>query len=158
MIVYHGSSIKVQLPDIYHSRGNVDFGKGFYITPFIDQAERWSMRFKQRMGQGNVSVYKFDLESSRNDFRVLEFEGYTEEWLDFITSCRSSADKSVYDLVIGGVANDKVFNTIELYLNELIEKREAIKRLQYMKPNLQMCIRNQAMIQKYLKYVESKEI
>lgn len=22
MIVYHGSSIKVQLPDIYHSRGN----------------------------------------------------------------------------------------------------------------------------------------
>lgn len=40
----------------------------------------------------------------------------------------------------------------------LLEKTEAIKRLRYEKPNLQMCIRNQILIDKYLQYVESEEI
>lgn len=41
----------------------------------------------------------------------------------------------------GGVANDKVFNTIELFFDGLIDKSEAIKRLRYEKPNLQMAFR-----------------
>lgn len=39
MIVYHGSSLEVTTPDIRHSRDNVDFGKGFYVTPIKEQAE-----------------------------------------------------------------------------------------------------------------------
>lgn len=45
MIVYHGSSIEVAKPDIYHSRDNVDFGKGFYITSIKEQAAKWAARF-----------------------------------------------------------------------------------------------------------------
>lgn len=158
MIVYHGSSLEVPMPDIYHSRDNVDFGKGFYVTPIKEQAEKWAARFKRRKGRGIVSIYEFQLEACKNEFQVLEFEGYTNEWLDFITNCRNTADESIYDLVIGGVANDKVFNTIELYFDGLIEKEEAIKRLRYMTPNLQLCIRRQDMIEKYLRFVESEEI
>lgn len=44
-----------------------------------------------------------------------------------------------YDLVLGGVANDKVFNTVELFFDGLIDKAEAINRLRYEKPNLQIC-------------------
>lgn len=62
------------------------------------------------------------------------------------------------DVVIGGVANDKVFNTIELYFEGLIEQDEAIKRLRYEKPNLQICIRNQKIIERYLRFVESEEL
>lgn len=108
MIVFHGSSVEVQSPDVYHSRENVDFGKGFYITPIKAQAVKWAARFKRHKGKG--------------------------------------------------VANDKVFNTIELYLEGLIEKAEAIKRLQYDKPNLQMCIRNQQLIDEFLQFTESEEI
>ncbi len=61
-------------------------------------------------------------------------------------------------IVIGGVANDRVFNTIELYFEGLIEQGEAIKRLRYEKPNLQICIRNQKIIEQYLRFVESEEI
>lgn len=43
------------------------------------------------------------------------------------------------DLVVGGVANDKVFNTVELFFGGLIGKAEAIKRLRYEKPNVQIC-------------------
>ncbi|MDD3253214.1 MAG: DUF3990 domain-containing protein [Lachnospiraceae bacterium] len=63
-----------------------------------------------------------------------------------------------YDVVIGGVANDKVFNTIELFFDGLIQKKEAIKRLRYEKPNLQICIRNQELLEKYCHFIESEEI
>lgn len=42
----------------------------------------------------------------------MKFDSYSEEWLDFILNCRSRRDASDYDIVIGGVANDKVFNTV----------------------------------------------
>lgn len=49
-----------------------------------------------------------------------------------------------YDIVEGGVANDKVFNTVELYFDQLINKAEAIRRLRYEQPNLQLCFRTDA--------------
>ena len=64
-----------------------------------------------------------------------------EEWLDFILNCRSGNDATDYDIVEGGVANDKVFNTVELFFDGLIDKTEAINRLRYEKPNLQICFR-----------------
>ena len=32
MILYHGSFIEINKPDLKHSRPNVDFGKGFYTV------------------------------------------------------------------------------------------------------------------------------
>ena len=58
-------------------------------------------------------------------------------------NCRSGRDTTNYDLVIGGVANDKVFNTVELFWDGLIDKTEAINRLRYEKPNLQSCFRTE---------------
>lgn len=40
-----------------------------------------------------------------------------------------------YDIIIGGITDDKIYNTIELYQDNLIEKDEALKRLKYYKPN-----------------------
>ena len=73
----------------------------------------------------------------------LTFSSYSKEWLDFIMQCRSGQDESSYDLVLGGIANDKVFNTVELYLDHLIDEEEAIKRLRFEKPNLQYCFRTE---------------
>ncbi len=60
-----------------------------------------------------------------------------------ILNCRSGRDITDYDLVVGGVANDKVFNTVELFFDGLIDKSEAINRLRYEKPNLQICFRTE---------------
>jgi hypothetical protein len=38
MILYHGSSVKVEKPSISYSRIKTDFGKGFYTTPYREQA------------------------------------------------------------------------------------------------------------------------
>ena len=97
-------------------------------------------------------------EKAYQELKILKFESYSEEWLDFILKCRSGNDTTDYDIVIGGVANDKVFNTIELYFDNLINKGEAIRRLRYEKPNLQICFRTQYALDEYLHYEGSEQI
>lgn len=67
----------------------------------------------------------------------MRFDSYSEEWLDLILNCRNGNDLTDYDLVIGGVADDKVFNTVELFFDGLIDEKEAIVRLRYNRPTLQ---------------------
>lgn len=143
MILYHGSYINVMKPNLKHSRHNVDFGCGFYTTPIHEQATRWCSKFIRRGKDGIVSIYDFDENASRS-LKVLRFETYSEAWLDFILACRSGSDRTDYDIVAGGVADDKVFNTVELFLDGLIDKSEAIQRLRFEKPNMQICFRTEA--------------
>ena len=94
-----------------------------------------------------MSEYYFD-ESSLSDVKVLTFKSYSEEWLDFILQCHTCKDTTDYDIVIGGVANDRVFNTVELYFDGLIDKTEAIKRLMYEETNLQITFRTEKALSK----------
>ena len=77
-----------------------------------------------------LEIAKPDLVHSRSD-------------VDFILNCRRGNNSTDCDLVVGGVANDKVFNTVELFFDGLIDKTEAINRLRYEKPNLQICFRTE---------------
>lgn len=155
MILYHGSNVEVAHPSIEFSRANVDFGKGFYVTAIKDQALRWCERFREAGGEGVVSMYELD-EGSLSRMKVKEFDSYSEEWLDFILACRRGTDSTDYDVVIGGVANDKVFNTVELFFDGLIDKTEAIKRLRFEHPNHQMCFRTQKAMDECLHFVGSE--
>ena len=158
MILYHGSATKVIKPDLSFAREKTDFGRGFYLTPLKDQAYNWAERFLRRNGKSYVSLYEIDETAVRRDCSVLEFVDYSNEWIDFILACRSGNDKSDYEVVIGGVANDKVFDTIELYFGGLIEKGEALRRLRYNKPNLQYCFRTQTVINNYLRFLNSETL
>jgi hypothetical protein len=162
MILYHGSYVAIEKPDLSISRLRTDFGKGFYLTPLKEQAERWSQRFRRERGDAVVSLYeflpKFDDKRSLN-IKILEFNEHNMEWLNFITSCRLGKPVDIeWDLVIGGVANDKVFDTLQLYFDELIRAEEAIGRLRYNKPNFQYCFKNQLLIEEHLKFVGSEVI
>lgn len=96
-------------------------------------------------------------EGTYKDLKVLTFDAYSEDWLDFILNCRRGQDGTDYDFVVGGVANDKVFNTVELFFDGLIDKAEAIHRLQYEKPNLQMAFRTEKALS-YLKFEGSERV
>lgn len=156
MILYHGSYLKIKKPNLKHSRLNVDFGRGFYTTPLYEQAAKWCGKFKRRGKDGIVSCYEFD-ENTYELLKVLKFDAYSEEWLDFILNCRTGKDTTDYDIVIGGVANDKVFNTVELFFDGLIDKTEAITRLRYEKPNLQICFRTEKSLE-YLHFEGSEKV
>ncbi len=141
MILYHGSYMAIETPDLEHSRPNLDFGLGFYTTPIKDQAVKWSTRFNKAGRQAVVSRYVLS-DAAFELCTVLKFESYSEEWLDFILTCRRGNDCTSYDIVIGGIANDRVFNTVELFFSQLIDKKEALKRLKFEQPNQQICLRS----------------
>ena len=63
-----------------------------------------------------------------------------------------------YDIIEGGIANDRVFNTIELYAAGLTPMSEALRKLQYEKPNNQICLLSQPLVDKYLQFIEAKQI
>ncbi len=142
MTLYHGSYLEIKKPDLTHSRPNVDFGRGFYVTPLYEQAIKWCSKFKRRNKEGIISRYVYD-ENREAELKTLKFDAYSEEWLDFILNCRRGMDTTDYDLVEGGVANDKVFNTVELFFDGLIDRAEALTRLRYEKPNIQNCFRTE---------------
>jgi len=48
---------------------------------------------------------------------AFSFETYNEEWLDFVRECRSGRIQGDWDIVRGGIANDKVFRTLDLYFS-----------------------------------------
>lgn len=156
MILYHGSDQEIVQPDLEHSRMNVDFGRGFYTTPLYEQAAKWCGKFKRRGKEGIISCYNFD-ESASKVLKILKFDAYSDAWLDFILNCRRGKDNTDYDIVIGGVANDKVFNTVELFYDGLIDKTEAICRLRYEKPNLQICFRTDQALE-YLYFKRSDQV
>lgn len=159
MKVYHGSRFIVDKPDVCHSRKRVDFGAGFYVTPHLEQAKGLCKRFLTIGQDAYVSHYELDEVIFRAaGIKMLRFDSYSEEWLDFVFSCRRGTDATDYDVVMGGVANDKVFDTVELYFLDMISKGEALKRLKYEKPNYQICIRSQNVLDAYLHFKGSEKL
>ena len=157
MIVYHGSNQPVEFPDVLHSRPKVDFGAGFYVTPLWDQAISWAERFKQRGPSAFITEYVLDDEVLSLP-RTLQFAEYSEEWLDFIMACRNGKKVQDWDVIMGGVANDQVFDTVQLFTSGLIDKSTALGRLKYQKPNYQICLRTQEIIDQYLHFTRSRKI
>ena len=63
-----------------------------------------------------------------------------------------------YDIVCGGIANDKVFRTIDLYFSGDLNKQDALKRLMYEKPNDQLCFRTEAAIKQCVNFLNAIEL
>ena len=160
MILYHGGTEAVMQPDCKKGRPDLDFGQGFYVTLLQDQAEGFARRKAiDRKGKPVISVYEFDYDAAIKDCAYLNFEFYDEAWLDFVVDSRSGLKPWVnYDIVEGGVANDRVIDTIELYTIGILDKASALGRLSEHQPNHQICILSQAILDKYLKFVEVIEL
>lgn len=156
MKVYHSSTVMVKSPDISYSRAYLDFGPGFYVTTIKEQAEKYAERFLRRGKEAWLNVY--ELKDDLSAWRVLSFDSYDEKWLDYVAMCRRGVVENDYDLIIGGIANDRVFRTIDLYFSGDITKSEALSRLVYEKPNVQFCIRSQQMLDSCLTFIGSSKL
>ncbi len=160
MILYHGGTEAVMHPDCKMGRPDLDFGQGFYVTLLQDQAEGFARRkARDRKGKPVISIYEFDYDAAIKDCAYLNFEFYDEAWLDFVVDSRNGMKPwANYDIVEGGVANDRVIDTVELYTIGILDKASALGRLSEHQPNHQICILSQAILDKYLKFVEVVEL
>lgn len=157
MRLYHSSNIVVEHPDTLHSRQFLDFGRGFYLTSIYDQAVRYAQRFKRRGQQAWLNTYELS-EENIEQWNVKRFKTYNKQWLDFVAQCRDGKDVGDYDMVIGGIANDRVIITLDRYFTGEITQEEALGLLRFEKPNIQYCIRSERMLQACLTYIESEQI
>lgn len=135
MYVFHGSLEVVKKPKIISSNRTLDFGKGFYVTTSYKQAEDWVYRklAEEKRETGFVNEYILD-ESVLNRYSLLEFTSPTDEWIEFVMNNRMKKGFSHdYDIVLGPVANDRVYASFSLFESGLLTKEMLVENLKVYK-------------------------
>lgn len=149
MTVYHGGYTKIEKPEIVKGRNTKDFGEGFYCTIIREQAERWARRYNSP----TVNTYTVRLDTKLN---ILEFKEMTEEWLDFIVDCRHGKTHN-YDIVIGAMANDQIYNYIADYIDGVITREQFWILAKFKYPTHQITFCSEEAL-KCLEFVSCEEV
>ena len=139
MILYHGSNVKIEVPNLEKSKPYKDFGRGFYLSADKNQALRMAEQktLQLLIGEPIVSEFEFDetlLQS--NEIKVKIFEDYSVEWANFILQNRDVHNQHPiheYDIVYGPIADDGVTFQLRRYQAGTISIDELVKELQYAK-------------------------
>ena len=83
----------------------------------------------------------------------------SKRFLDFVCDCRDGKDVySSYDAIIGRVADDDVFRTIQSYRQGDITKTRALELLRFARPNDQLALRTERIISAKLRFVRSYQL
>jgi hypothetical protein len=143
MKVFHGSYVAIDKIDLNRCEVGKDFGKGFYVTMYPEQAKIWAIRKgKEKRTESAVTEFEFDDDICRiMKLKVLHFENYNYDWLDFVVLNRKNLkEKQIhdYDIVEGPVANDRINRQIDDYIDGLISNEQFLNELIYY-PSHQIC-------------------
>lgn len=146
MTVYHGGYKEVETPEIRAGRNTKDFGNGFYCTIIKEQAQRWAKRYDTKI----VSIYDVRINGTLD---IKEFKDISEEWLDFIIACRSGKPHN-YDIVIGAMANDQIYNFISDYIDGVITREQfwVLAKFKYPTHQINFCTERALKCLKYRGY------
>lgn len=106
-IIYHGSNVAVEQPQIRVFGHYKDFGYGFYCTKLEQQAKKWAMTKSPRHV---VSLYGYN--ENFDGLQKKSFSEMSDEWLDFVASCRRGIEHQ-YDIVEGPMADDQIWDYVE---------------------------------------------
>lgn len=159
MICYHGSDVIVDYPKILESKRPLDFGGGFYATTNYDQAKNWAIKVSYRNNTNYkcINTYEFDYDNAEKELIIIKFDTADEKWLDFICNNRSGKYTGEYDVVIGPVADDKVYRVVVEYENGDIDKDLALKNLKTEKLCDQILFHTERSLN-FLKYIHTEVI
>ena len=133
MTVFHGGYTPIENPEIRKGQHTKGFGDGFYCTIIKEQAQRWARRYDSKI----VSVYEVRMNS---ELKIKEFNEMTDEWLDFIIDCRSGKSHA-YDIVIGAMADDQIYNFISDYMDGSITREQfwVLAKFKYPTHQINFC-------------------
>ena len=131
MICYHGSDTIVDAPKILEANRPLNFGSGFYVTTSKQQARSWAIKvaYRNNVNYRCINQYQLDIERAKAELTLISFEKADEKWLDFICNNRNGKPTGEYDIVIGPVADDRVYRVVVEYENGDIDRENALKQL-----------------------------
>ena len=158
MILYHGSNMIVEKPGIVEQNRYLDFGNGFYTTTNMMQAENFAKKvIVRRGGKSVVNEYEFD-ENEYSGLIIKRFSAPDEEWLDFVSEHRNGTYVGKkYDIIIGAVANDDVYRTLQVYASGVLTKEQALEALKVKKLFNQYVFATKEALS-LLKFVNAREV
>jgi hypothetical protein len=146
---YHGTNIVIDAIDLNLCRSRTDFGKGFYMGNNLGEARKWAM--SQSMTTEIPTVMRYALNSeifnlNDSNLKRLWFSSPAVEWLDFVRDNRrfvapyakNFEPRHDYDIVYGPIADDKVVDVVDEYIDGLITAEEAILRVKVIPSVFQM--------------------
>lgn len=146
----------MEYPRILKSKRTMDFGSGFYTTQSMQQASDWARIVSSRRGSGKPIVTEYEYKESE-DLDVLEFDGPTAAWLEFVLVNRNDESDHMHDIVIGPVADDGVYDTLIDYSRGYITIEVAIEKLKTRKFDGQVLFHTDKSL-KQLTYIGCKEV
>jgi hypothetical protein len=163
MILYHGSNTEIEIIDLNKCRPYKDFGKGFYTTPYEDQARSMAIRAARIYG-GNPHITFFKVDDSifsKNNFKTRIFNNPDIEWAYFVINNRnraftdtSSPECNVdnkYDIVSGPVANDDLVALLNLFIAGTISNAALTAEMTYRKMTSQISFHTKCAIAQLVK-------
>ena len=150
MELYHASKQIVQYPEIRKTKYTKDFSWGFYCTNNMQQAVRWANR-----GAGEPVINFYEYEPNEN-LKILKFPEISDELLDFIAACRSGKTHD-YDIVEGPMANDTVWNYVNDFLSERINRKQFWALAEFKYPTHQISFHTLSALD-CLKFVRSEVV
>jgi hypothetical protein len=171
--LFHGSNLEIPYIDLEKCRPFKDFGKGFYTTPFQNQAWTMARRTVRIYGNGKpwISEFFFDetlLNSGGpNTLKIRRFSKPDNEWALFVTNNRNRKFHDYknpecnidgkYDIVIGPVANDDIAALINTFLSGIISEDALARELAFRDLSIQYSFHTEcaaALLQKTGAYYE----
>ncbi len=177
-ILYHGSYIVVDKPDLSQCRKGKDFGQGFYLTTSKAQAIKFvKTSIKKAISDkiisadtatGYISMYK---SKTIDGLKVFEFTNADSEWLHCVIAHRKLGSVAGeiekykdFDIISGKIANDTTNTVITAYMDGLYGEvgsdsadRIAIGFLEPDNLKDQICYRTQKAIET-LKYLGCESV
>ena len=137
--LYHGSNMKIEVPDLVHSKPFKDFGCGFYLSADKQQAlDMASQKVNQIMaGKAEITEFLFDdTLMTSGQLKVLSYPDYSEEWALFVLANRNKNIEHPihdYDIVYGPIADDGVTYQLRRYEGGVISLSRLVEELKYAK-------------------------
>lgn len=131
-LLYHGSYTLVERPLLEKCAPRKDFGRGFYLTTSLEQAQSFaalSLRKARNSGivgddvvSGFVSCFRY-VPNGHEPLNLHSFETADAEWLHCVVAHRKErmfadvfAAMVGYDVISGKIANDQTNATIVAYM------------------------------------------
>ena len=130
MNLYHGSYMQVSQPKIITPNRLLDFGAGFYTTTDKEQAVKFTNKFISLGKIRIVNIYDYDETAAHDKLSILQFAAADVKWLRYVIANRSGLGKDGdFDIIIGPVANDRVYDVVESFELGDYSEDEALSRL-----------------------------
>ena len=167
IILYHGSSKKIEIPKYGEGKEYNDYGRGFYCTEHLELAKEWACT---ELSDGFANRYELDLSGLK--ILNLSSENYTIlHWLTLLLEHRifqvSSPmmkngisylkkhfhiDIDQYDVIVGYRADDSYFSFAKDFINNTITLEQISKAMQLGDLGTQIVLKSKKAIES-LKYI-----